>query len=58
MHSFHYRDQKLFCEDTDLAQIAEAYGTPLYVYSQHTVLDHFQRLNAALKDLDHEICYA
>jgi diaminopimelate decarboxylase len=58
MHSFHYRDQKLFCEHTDLAQIAEAYGTPLYVYSQHTVLDHFQRLNAALKDLDHEICYA
>jgi len=58
MHSFHYRDQKLFCEDADLAQIAEAYGTPLYVYSQHTVLDHFQRLNAALKGLDHEICYA
>jgi diaminopimelate decarboxylase len=58
MHSFHFRDQTLFCEDTDLAQIAEAYGTPLYVYSQHTVLDHFQRLNAALKDLDHEICYA
>ena len=58
MHSFHYRDHKLFCEDADLAQIAEAYGTPLYVYSQHTMLDHFQRLNAALKGLDHEICYA
>jgi diaminopimelate decarboxylase len=58
MHSFHYRDNKLFCEESDLAQIAEAYGTPLYVYSQHTVLDHFQRLNAALKGLDHEICYA
>jgi len=58
MHSFHYRDQKLFCEDAELAQIAEVYGTPLYVYSQHTVLDHFQRLNAALKGLDHEICYA
>jgi diaminopimelate decarboxylase len=58
MHSFHYRDQKLFCEDAELAQIAEAYGTPLYVYSQHTVLDHFQRLNAALKGLEHEICYA
>ena len=58
MHSFNYRDNKLFCEESDLAQIAEAYGTPLYVYSQHTVLDHFQRLNAALKGLDHEICYA
>jgi diaminopimelate decarboxylase len=58
MHSFHYRDNKLFCEDSDLALVAEAYGTPLYVYSQQTVLDHFQRLNAALKGLDHEICYA
>jgi diaminopimelate decarboxylase len=58
MHSFHYRDNKLFCEESDLAQIAEAYGTPLYVYSRHTVLDHLQRLNAALKGLDHEICYA
>src|SRR5580704_12486389 len=58
MHSFNYRDNKLFCEESDLAQIAEAYGTPLYVYSQFTVLDHFQRLNAALKGLDHEICYA
>jgi diaminopimelate decarboxylase len=58
MHSFNYRDNKLFCEESDLAQIAEAYGTPLYVYSQHTVLDHLQRLNAALKGLDHEICYA
>jgi len=58
MHCFNYRDNKLFCEESALAQIAEAYGTPLYVYSQHTVLDHFQRLNAALKGLDHEICYA
>ena len=58
MHSFHYRDNKLFCEESDLAQIGEAYGTPLYVYSRRTVLDHFQRLNAALKGLDHEICYA
>jgi len=49
MHSFHYRDNRLFCENSDLAQIAETYGTPLYVYSQFTVLDHFQRLNAALK---------
>ena len=58
MHSFHYRQNQLFCEDSGLAQIAEVYGTPLYVYSQHTILDHFQRLNAALHGLDHEICYA
>ena len=58
MHSFHYRDDKLFCEDADLTQIAETYGTPLYVYSRRTVLDHFQRLDRALSGIDHEICYA
>ncbi|MBV8814306.1 MAG: diaminopimelate decarboxylase [Verrucomicrobia bacterium] len=58
MHSFHYRENKLFCEDTDLARVAETYGTPLYVYSRRTITDHYRRLDSALKELDHEICYA
>ncbi len=58
MHSFHYRDGQLYCEDVDLAQVAEQFGTPLYVYSAGTILDHYQRLDAALAPLDHLICYA
>jgi diaminopimelate decarboxylase len=58
VHSFHYRDGKLHGEDVDLAQVAEQFGTPLYVYSAGTVLDHYQRLDAALASLDHLICYA
>jgi diaminopimelate decarboxylase len=34
------------------------FGTPLYVYSQHTLEDHFQKLDSALAPLDHMICYA
>ena len=58
MHSFRYRDGKLCCEDVDLAQAAEQFGTPLYIYSAATILDHYTRLDAALEPLDHLICYA
>ena len=58
MHSFHYRDGELFCEDVALARAAEEFGTPLYVYSTGTILNHYHRLDAALAPLDHVICYA
>jgi diaminopimelate decarboxylase len=58
VHSFRYRDGKLYCEDVDLAQAAEQFGTPLYIYSTGTILDHFGRLDDALAPLDHLICYA
>jgi diaminopimelate decarboxylase len=58
VHSFHYRENRLHCEDVDLRRIAEEFGTPLYIYSAGTILDHYQRLDAALAPLDHLICYA
>jgi diaminopimelate decarboxylase len=58
MHSFHYRDGRLYCEDVDLDLVAREFGTPLYIYSAATILDHYHRLDAALPELDHLICYA
>src|SRR5216110_409818 len=58
MHSFHYEDGELYCEEVALARAAEEFGTPLYVYSAGTVLDHYRRLDTALAPLDHLICYA
>jgi diaminopimelate decarboxylase len=58
MHFFHYRDGHLYCEDVDLARMADEFGTPLYVYSAGTILDHYTRLDGALAQLDHLICYA
>ena len=37
---------------------AEKFGTPLYIYSAATALDHYHRLDEALGSLDHLICYA
>src|SRR5882757_7786938 len=58
MHSFHYHDRHLYCEDVDLTRVATEFGTPTYVYSAGTILDHYTRLDVALAALDHLICYA
>jgi len=58
VHAFHYRDGHLFCEEFDVAAAAERFGTPLYLYSAGTILDHYGRLDEAVAGLDHLICYA
>lgn len=58
VHFFGYRDGHLYCEEVDLSSVAEKFGTPTYVYSAGTILDHYTRLDAALAPLNHLICYA
>ncbi len=58
MHDFHYVGGRLFCEGVNVETLAKKFGTPLFVYSQHTLTDHFQKLDAALAPLDHLVCYA
>jgi diaminopimelate decarboxylase len=58
VHHFRYQKNQLFCEGVEVEALAKKHGTPLYVYSQRTIEDHFQRLDTALTPLDHLICYA
>jgi diaminopimelate decarboxylase len=58
MHSFNYRNGKLFCEGISVQALAEKHGTPLYIYSQQTLASHFQKLNEALAPIDHRVCFA
>src|SRR5271154_6805762 len=58
MHDFRYVGNKLFCESVAIETLAKKFGTPLYVYSQRTLTDHFQKLDSALTPLDHLICFA
>ncbi|MDB6056323.1 MAG: lysA [Verrucomicrobiales bacterium] len=58
MHHFQYRNNKLHCEGVSVEGLAEKFGTPLYVYSQATLTDHYQKLDKALAPLDHMICFA
>src|SRR5512138_372635 len=58
MHDFRYVGSKLYCERVSVGALVRQFGTPLYIYSQHTLTDHFQKLDQALAPLDHLICYA
>ena len=58
MHDFHYVGNALYCEEVALPRLVRKLGTPLYVYSQHTLSDHFGKLDRALASVDHLICYA
>ncbi|HKW28621.1 MAG TPA: diaminopimelate decarboxylase [Verrucomicrobiae bacterium] len=58
MHDFRYLGRKLYCEDVAVDALARRFGTPLYIYSQHTLTDHFQKLDRAMSPVDHLVCYS
>lgn len=58
MDHFCYRSGELYCEDVAVAAIAEREGTPAYVYSTRTFVDHLDRLRAAFAELNPIICYS
>jgi diaminopimelate decarboxylase len=58
MHGFQYINGQLHCEGVSLQTLADSHGTPLYVYSQGTIQDHYRRLDAGMKGVEHMICYA
>jgi diaminopimelate decarboxylase len=58
MHDFRYVGKKLFCEGVAVETLAKKFGTPLYVYSQGTLTERFEKLGEALAPLDHLVCFA
>ncbi len=55
---FAYIDGRLQCEQVLAESIAQAAGTPCYVYSRGTLVDHYRRLADAFSPLDPLICYS
>lgn len=58
MDHFEYRDGVLHAEAVSLGDVADAFGTPCYVYSRATVERHWRAFDSALGDHPHLICYA
>ncbi|SEI79273.1 diaminopimelate decarboxylase [Allopseudospirillum japonicum] len=58
MDHFTYQDGHLHAEDVALAQLAQQFGTPCYVYSRATLERHFKAFQQALGTHPHLICYA
>ncbi len=51
-------DGELFVENVACAQLAEQFGTPLFVYSRAAIEQAWQSFDAALGDRPHLVCYA
>ncbi len=58
MHDFYYKNGTLHCEEVAVEDLVAQAGTPLYIYSQKTIVENIRRLEIALAPLDPLICYA
>ena len=58
MDFFQYQDNQLLVEQLPVSQIAQQFGTPLYIYSRATLERHWHAFDDAFDVHPHLICYA
>lgn len=58
MNNFHYYKNQLYIEQVSLAEIANEFGTPCYVYSESMLEENWQEFDDAFAEVPHQICYA
>lgn len=58
MEGFTYRSGILHAEEVSAVDLAETYGTPLYVYSRGYLRHQFRRVREAFAEIDPLICFA
>ena len=58
MHHFNYENGRLHCEGVSLHTIADAVGTPVYVYSTATLRRHARVIAGAFEGMDCLIAYS
>lgn len=60
MDYFTYLRGELMAEEVPVREIAEKHGTPTYIYSARTILDHYRKLRDAFSGVAHAplICYS
>ncbi len=58
MHDFQYHQNELYCEEVPINKIADQVGTPFYLYSNHTLENHFKVFDSAFSGIDHLTCFS
>ena len=58
MQPFQYRNDLLYAEEVSLHALADAYGTPCYVYSRAAIQNNYRAFEHALQAWPTRICYA
>ncbi|HRH91055.1 MAG TPA: diaminopimelate decarboxylase [Agitococcus sp.] len=58
MSVFSYRDGHLYAEQVAVNQLAQQFGTPLYIYSRAALENHYHAFDEAFATVPHQVCYA
>ncbi len=58
MDCFSYKNSSLFCEDVNLLDIADEYGTPTYIYSRKTLEQNIDLYKQSFKNKNSLICFS
>src|SRR6266550_6394705 len=58
MDHFTYKNAELHCESVPLRAVADAVGTPAYIYSRAALLESYSAYDRAFAAVPHVICYA
>ena len=58
MHDFLYRQGELHCENVAIERIAKEVGTPCYIYSHHTLVQHYRAFDGAFHSVPHIVAFA
>jgi diaminopimelate decarboxylase len=58
MDFFQYQHHQLMAENLPVKQLAEQFGTPLYIYSKATLERHWYAFDKAFGEHPHLVCYA
>jgi diaminopimelate decarboxylase len=58
MHDFHYRNGEVYCEGVKAADVAARVGTPFYLYSRHTLTDHYRKIAKAFEPVRPLVCFS
>ena len=58
MQCLQYKNASLYIENVALSELANEFGTPLYVYSFNQIISNFKRFDGAFGDYPHTLCYA
>ncbi len=58
MHHFQYKGNEIYAEEVSVREIAEKFGTPVYIYSHATLERHYRAMDEAFAGVPHTICYS
>ena len=58
MSNFFFKENSFYCEDVNIKDIAEKYGTPTYIYSKKTLEENINNYKNAFSKKENLICFS